>query len=56
MSRDPALADLLSRRLRSSFRDGGKLVQMQSVSGKGGVMHEERDIASVEMVMLSNAS
>jgi hypothetical protein len=56
MSRDPALADLLSRRLRSSFRDGGKLVQMKYVSGEGAVIHEERDIAPFEMLMLSNAS
>jgi chromosome segregation protein len=53
---DPALADLLSRRLRSSYRDGGKLVKMKYVSGEGAGIHDERDIAPFEMLMLSTAS
>ena len=45
MSRDPARADLLNRRLRSSFRDGWELVQMKYVAGEGAVIHKEGDIA-----------
>jgi recombinational DNA repair ATPase RecF len=53
---DPALADLLSRRLRSSYREGGTLVQMKYVSGEGAKIDEVRKIAPFEMVMLSSAS
>jgi hypothetical protein len=56
MNRNSALADLFSRGLRSSFRDGGKLAQMKYVSGEAAVIHEERDIAPFEMFMLTNAS
>ena len=39
-SRDPVPADLLSRRLRSLFRDGWELVQMKYVSGEGAVIRK----------------
>jgi chromosome segregation protein len=53
---DPALADLLTRRLRSSYRDGGTLVRMKYVSGDGAQIDEMREIAPFELVILQNAS
>jgi chromosome segregation protein len=53
---DPALADLLTRRLRSSYQDGGRLVRMKYVSGEGAQIDEMREIPPFELVMLSNAS
>ena len=53
---DPALAELLARRLRSSYRDGGTLVRMKYVSGDGAQIDEVRTIAPFDLLMLSNAS
>ena len=53
---DPALADLLARRLRSSYRDGGTLVRMKYVPGDGAQIDEVRTIAPFDLLMLSNAS
>lgn len=53
---DPDLADLLSRRLRSSYREAGTLIRMKYVSGEGARVAEIRQIAPFELVMLSSAS
>jgi NAD-dependent SIR2 family protein deacetylase len=49
---DPALADLLGRRLRSSYREGGAVVRMKYVSGDGAKIDDIREIAPFELVML----
>lgn len=53
---DPALADLLTRRLRSSHYEAGTLVRMKYVSGDGAQVDEVRDIAPFDVTMLANAS
>jgi chromosome segregation protein len=53
---DSALADLLSRRLRSSYKEGGTLIRMKYVSGEGAQIEDIRDIVPFERVILSVAS
>jgi chromosome segregation protein len=53
---DDALADLLGRRLRSTFQDGGTLIHMKYVSGEGAQIASVQRIAPFEQFMLSIAS
>jgi chromosome segregation protein len=53
---DPALADLLCRRLRSSYLEGGTLIRMKYVSGEGTTIDYVREITPFELVMLQSVS
>ena len=53
---DPALAELMTRRLRSSYQETGTLIRMRYVSGDGAQIEEVREITPFEVVIVAQAS
>jgi chromosome segregation protein len=53
---DPSLAELLCRRLRSSYKEGGSLVHMKYVSGQGTELASVLPIQPLGIIITSAAS